>query len=43
MGNAPGRQYALVYIISALGICVLSLAAMFNPHVRRMELSEPSV
>lgn len=43
MGNAPGRQYALVYVISALGICALSLAALFNRHIRQVELGEPNV
>lgn len=43
MGNAPGRQYALVYIISALGICCLSLAALFNRNIRQVEIAEPDV
>lgn len=40
-GSAPGRQYALVYIISALGICVLSVFALFNRNIRQVETLEP--
>ena len=43
MGNAPGRQYALVYVISALGVCILSLAALLNRNIRQVELEESSV
>ena len=40
LGNAPGRQYALVYIISALGICILSLLALFNRNIRQVDVVE---
>ncbi len=40
IGNAPGRQYAMVYIISALGICVLSVFALFNRNIRQVETVE---
>ncbi|MBG0771887.1 MAG: MFS transporter, partial [Anaerolineaceae bacterium] len=43
MRDAPGRQYALVYILSALGICLLSLLAMFNRNIRQLEMVETSV
>ena len=43
LGDAPGRQYSMVYIISALGICVLSLLAFFNPRIRQVETTEPYV
>ena len=42
LGSAPGRQYALVYIISALGVCLLSLMAMFNRNIRQVEADEPA-
>lgn len=41
MGDAPGRQYALVYILSALGICILSAMAMFNRNIRQLETIDP--
>jgi MFS family permease len=40
LGNAPGRQYGLVYIISALGICLLSVSAMFNRNIRQLNTGE---
>lgn len=40
MGNAPGRQYALVYILSALGMCLLSLLAIANRKVRQVDALE---
>ncbi|MBG0784988.1 MAG: MFS transporter [Anaerolineaceae bacterium] len=40
LGNAPGRQYGLVYIISALGICLLSLLAIFNRNIRQLNTGE---
>jgi hypothetical protein len=43
MGNAPGRQYAMVYILSALGIDCLSLVALFNRNIRQVETVEPEV
>ena len=43
MGDAPGRQYALVYILSALGISILSLLALFNRNIRQVEASVPNI
>ncbi|MBG0786419.1 MAG: MFS transporter [Anaerolineaceae bacterium] len=43
MGEAPGRQYAMVYILSALGICVLSALALFNRNIRQVDRIEPDV
>jgi len=39
-GNAPGRQYGLVYIISALGICILSVFAILNRNIRQLDAGE---
>ena len=40
LGDAPGRQYGLVYIISALGICLLSVFTMTNRNIRQLNAGE---